>query len=295
MKIYVTTALLIMSVVSFAQGVKTNLEKEDYLSKELIILNMDALFSQVDSMKLDDKWMGKGIQFQSDSAAVEFGENEALFVASFALDSMTQCFALFELNERTQKFLEEGEMSVSFIDVNTVQYILIDKDLCGKALEPTLVLALCDMLILGVNLKNMEQVVARKQHNEWLKDKDAVFMNLNDISMVARYQSEIQKMGVHNVKFINDDTDFAAYNMSATQNVVLVDRRVVVLKGQNYILTYFFQIGEGLSFAVSEIEEQRSTALIGRPYFNFLYQDGPIKPDTPLSQQNLKFKVPKRQ
>ena len=256
---------------------------------------MDTLFNQVDSLKLDKKWIGKGIRFQSVSAGEEVGKEEELYVASFALDSITQCLALFALNGQTQKFLEEEEKSISFVDANAVQYVLIDKDLCGKTLEPTLVLALCDMLILGVNLKNMKQVVARKQHNEWLKDKDAVFMNVNDLSKVSRYQSEIQKMGVNNVKFINNDTDFAAYNVSAAQNAVVVDRRVVNLKGQNYILTYFFQIGEGLSFAAAEKEAQRSTALIGRPYFNFLYQDGPIKPDTPLSQQNLKFKVPQRQ
>lgn len=256
---------------------------------------MDTLFNQVDSLKLDKKWIGKGIRFQSDNASEEAVQEESVYVSSFKLDSATQCFALFELSQKTQRFLEEDEKSISFVDANAIQYLLIDKSLCGKDLEQTIVLALCDMMILGVKLKNMEQVIARQQQNEWLKDQNTVFMNLNDLSKTSRHQSELQKFGVFNVKFINENTDFAAYNKSLIEKVVVVDRRVISLKGQNYILTFFFQIGEGLSFAAGEKEAQRSTPLIGKPYLEFLYQDGPIKADTPLSQQNLKFKIPKRQ
>lgn len=295
MKIILTSLCVFLAVVINAQGIKLNSNITDFSTSQLVIIKMDSLITQTDSLKIAKRFNEIGIQFEDDLTDLEITDQMKVVITSVSLDSETQCFVIFKLSEKTKAFTRDANLSLEFIHANALQYMLIDKQFCNRGLEPTIVLALCDLLKLGPKLRSIDQVIARLQHNEWLKNEDKVFVDTEDISKVYRYQSELKKLDVDNVQFIQEDTDFTAWSRSELKNSTFIDRRKVTIKGQTYIITLFLDIGKGLKFVASEKEAKRSTPLIGKPYLEFLYQDGPIKMNTPLDQQNLEFKVPKRQ
>ncbi len=289
-------AFALLSFTVIAQGPRFDLGMKDFQAKKLVILDMDSVVSQKDSLLIAKKWIGDGISFQHRDQLKKSAWNDenTMYVSTFPIDTEKSFFALIAGGKSAEALMQND--SLNYKDLNQfVQFLIIDANKLNVGLEPTFILALCELSLHGARASKLADLDSKLMINEWLAPFEYTILDVNDVSKVYRHQSELAKINVNTVQF-SDSASFKGPALSQEGKIAYADRQHFNYKGEKYIINYIYTIGKGLTFYnIEPRNKAKSTNAFSRSYLKFLFQPKPMKPGLPYEQQMREFKIPSRQ
>jgi hypothetical protein len=296
MKNLFLVAFILASVVVFGQKPNFKLSGENFKNRKLVILDMDSVISQQDSLTIVQKWIGsEGIVFKPMAKVErkEWGNEQNIFVQQFKVSDDQVVFGLIAGGKMTQGIAEMPNHETDNI-LKYITYLIVDSDKLNSGFEATIVMTLCDLLLHVGMADNWEDMLYKTGHNEWMNGYKTAIVDKDDIAEVYRHQSELKKIGVENITFSNSNL-FKTGALSKEGNIGYIDRQFFTVKNKEYIATTIYTLGKGLAFHCVEDRGPKGEYRCSKAYLEFLFQDAPMKAGIPYEQQMRAFKTPSRQ
>lgn len=296
MKSILLATFSLISVFTFGQKLNFKLSVENFAQRQLVILDLDSVISQQDSLAIAMKWIGGNrFQFEQESNLKrKTWEDESLvFMKAFRVSPDQTVFGLIAGGKTTEGLIKSPSHDMNIVP-KLLTYLIIDNDKLGTGFEGTVAMTLCDILLQVTRSNKWEEMLFKTAHNEWMQSYKTALVDLDDIAEVYRHQSELKKIGIDNITF-SDVKIFQAGAVSTQGNIGYADRQFFTVKGKEYIATTIYTLGKGLAFYSIEERGPKGEYRFSKAYLEYLFQPTAMKPGIIHEKQNREIKVPQRQ